>query len=717
MFIFLQSDSFEANSRTTGGQVAFTQEVFREDAAIRRPYRGIQIKRDTYAVLSVRRGDNGNPIPLVSSSAVVQGDVDHKKKNIDQGKVSEYSDFILQRVEDARQEKTQIIETFGEAFAYFYGEKPRFITFSGLLMNTEDFNWRAQFWHNYDLYWRGSQLVQRNARMYLAYDTVVVEGYPVSASAVDDSNDPYSVPFTISMFMTNYFEYSSVGAMRFPGRMEGSLDVLNEELEKRRGSFVSTGVAVREANLNAAVSNQIPKENSVLSLMRAGVSAWNSAQVWLGDKLDVARRLMGGRALRMPVGAAAFYANSQTAELAPASLITTTRTGFDAATGDRFSKVTVNVNGVPVPIPGTKLRILGPVKFAPSWTSEVTGSARGMIYENYDEYPLRAQPSSLKDLLREDQWLALQGRLEAKYLETGTNAQMLANFNTVAAAGGLLQDVAGAVQAFRSGFGMLLTAANFVANPLGVAASAIGVTGQDIKRIGEGLSRGNFIPGLSNFIGSSARNTWENWADRVASQDVADFFSKGVTSSGSAKVGDVYNSNEYVPAVAAARIAAEAAAEEGVEEDEYLSKAAANQAALAEEGELAYEAVYGDGDYSDLVEAQLGVDANNLEVAEELPEDVEGAEANTDKVVQSLEEVYGNTDSAEFGEGRDDPATLEEVYGGGGGITRTQLSEEERAALLANAYAGNNYESTLQSEDTSGITSTDADDAEIDPTI
>lgn len=712
MFIFLEADHFEANSRLTGGQVSFEQQVFGNYAAIRRPYRGIQIKKDTYAVLSVRTPE-GFSIPLVSSSAVDQ--TSEPKKNISaQGAVSEYSDFIIQRVEDSREEKTQIIETFGEAFAYFYGEKPRFLTFSGLLMNTEDFNWRAQFWHNYDTYFRGSQLVQRNARAYLAYDTIVIEGYPINASAVDESTDPYTVPFSMTMLMTNYHEYSNVGAMRFPGVAAQSLDVLNEELDKRRSTFVSTGVAVRESNLNASTSNQIPKENSVLSLMRSGVKAWNSAQVWLGDKLDVARRLMGGRALRMPVGAAAYIANSNTAELAPSSLITTTRSGFDAATGERYSKVTVNVNGVPVPIPGTKLRVLGPVKFAPSWISEITGTSRGMIYENYDEYPTRKQPSSLKDLLTETQWAALEAKLEAKYLKTGADAQMLANFNTVAAAGGLLQDVAGAVSAFRSGFGMLLTAANFVANPLGVASSALGITGQDVKRLGEGLSQGNFIPGLSNFIGSSSRSTWSNWADRVASQDVADFFSKGVTTSGSAKIGDVYNSNEYVPAVAAARIATEAA-EEGEAEDVYLSKAAAAKAALAEEGEIAYEAVYGPGDYSDLIRAQLVVDAGNLEVEEGLPEEVEGTEANADKVEQSLEEVYGNTDSAEFGEGRDDPATLEEVYGGGGTISRTLPSEEERAALLASAY-GNELVNS-QTEDTSGITSSDADTAPIDPVI
>jgi len=696
MFIFLESDHFEARSRKSGSST-LTNQTGRgaEWAAIRRPYRGIQIKKDTYAVISVRTPD-GFSIPLVSSSAVDQTS-DPKKNITAQGAVAEYSDFILQRVEESREEKTQVIPTFGESFAYFFGEKPRFVTFQGLLMNTEDFNWRAQFWLNYERYLRGSKLVERNARCYIAYDTIVVEGYPINATAIDTADDPYTVPFTMTMLMTNYHEYSNVGAMRFPGVEAQSLDILNDELDKRRKSFTSTGVAVREANMNAATSKQIPKENSVLGLMRKGVSYWNSAQVWLGDKLDIANRLMGGRTLRMPIGAAAAIAANSTAELAPSSITTTALTTLNAE-GQRQSTIKVDVNGVLVPVPGTKLRVLGPVKFVPSWVSEVTGTSRGMIYENYDEYPTRRQPASLKDLMTEDQWQALQGRLEAKKQKADADKAMLANFNVIAAAGGILQDIAGVVQALRTGYGAIMTARNFVENPLGVASSALGLTPQNIKYIGEGFAQGQFIPGISEYVGKNALDSWARWKDRVASQDVHDLFSQGVTSVGKAKIGDVYNSNEYIPESQKARLFG------GVPMSE----------------SYAYEMAYGSNDYTNLINSQEAQDAETLAAEGDLPDDVDRTEPNADKVKDSLDEVYGNTDSASYGEGRDDPSTIEEVYGQEGTIENTEPSDEERAALLEAAYGSNTYVSNLaqsQSEDTSGITSTEDEDASIDPVV
>jgi hypothetical protein len=161
---------------------------------VRRPLRGIQIKADTYSVIRVLTA-SGAEIPLFDSSSP---SFDAETRI---GKSAYYSNFIIQEVAEARAEKQQIIETFGEDYVYFFGERPRFLTVRGVLLNTQDFNWKSEFWENYERHLRGTRLVEQNARAYLYFDDVVVEGY--------------FMPFSFTLFISNYSILSTVGSVVF----------------------------------------------------------------------------------------------------------------------------------------------------------------------------------------------------------------------------------------------------------------------------------------------------------------------------------------------------------------------------------------------------------------------------------------------------------------------------------------------------------------------
>lgn len=188
------------------------QGLSRTSTLISRPYDGISIKDDTHAVLSVVDSNNVN-IPIMTQPISYGGFTPWEEEKGISTKTEDYSDFILQQVQDTRMEKKQVVETFGAAYVFFFGESPRLTTFAGVLLNTADYNWRSQFWFNYDNYLRGSKLVQLNAKAYVAYDTIVVGGYILDAQASDDANSPYSVPFQFSMFVTDYYDYSNVGGV------------------------------------------------------------------------------------------------------------------------------------------------------------------------------------------------------------------------------------------------------------------------------------------------------------------------------------------------------------------------------------------------------------------------------------------------------------------------------------------------------------------------
>lgn len=113
-------------------------------------------------------------------------------------------------------EKHQIIETFGEPYIYFFGESPRFLDVQAILINTNDFNWEAEWWDNWDNRIRGTKAVEQGARTYLFYDDTVVEGYMLMAQAIKTSDQPWTVQLSWRMFVTNYRNVSFVGDPNFP---------------------------------------------------------------------------------------------------------------------------------------------------------------------------------------------------------------------------------------------------------------------------------------------------------------------------------------------------------------------------------------------------------------------------------------------------------------------------------------------------------------------
>lgn len=201
VFIELTTDAFEkrfkieSKGRRASGDTNKTSRAGRRIA--RRPVRGIEIKTDTYAMLKVVTA-TGEQIPLYDSSSP------HGETK------TGYTNFLLQAVQEQRAEKHQLVETFGDAYIFFFGENPRFLDCKALLINTHDFNWRAEWWHNYNTYLRGTRLAELGARVYLFYDDIIVEGYLLTAQASESADQPYMVTLDFRLFVTNYSNLSII---------------------------------------------------------------------------------------------------------------------------------------------------------------------------------------------------------------------------------------------------------------------------------------------------------------------------------------------------------------------------------------------------------------------------------------------------------------------------------------------------------------------------
>jgi hypothetical protein len=195
---------------------------------VSRPYVGHSTKPDSFAFAQVVRSD-GTPVELYSNLSDIdvsadnvrlrvnsaglpaQPDVDQarNKARLDKPNSYAWTDWSLTGIQEQRVEKTQLLETFSGNFLYAYGQKPVVLNLTGQLFNTVEFNWRAVFWKNYDNFFRASRLLAMDARMYLVFDDVLIEGYPLNASASQNAQTDTLLPFSMSFLVTRYVDLSS----------------------------------------------------------------------------------------------------------------------------------------------------------------------------------------------------------------------------------------------------------------------------------------------------------------------------------------------------------------------------------------------------------------------------------------------------------------------------------------------------------------------------
>ena len=176
------------------------------------------------------------------------------------------SNFILQEVTETRMEKQQLVETFGDSYIFFFGEEPRFLEIQATLLNTSDFNWKAEWWANYNEFLRGTKLVEMGARCYLFYDDNIIEGYIVNAAMRERADQPYHLPLQFKFFVTNYSNISFVSPpdnIRFPIR---STVVLPDGISLTKGdSAKQLTTFLRGASLDQATAEQLQQQSDPYS--------------------------------------------------------------------------------------------------------------------------------------------------------------------------------------------------------------------------------------------------------------------------------------------------------------------------------------------------------------------------------------------------------------------------------------------------------------------
>ncbi len=277
-----------------------------DEQKVRRPTRGTVLKEETFATM--RLVTSGGKNILLTDAGGLEGTRTSRKSAV-------YSNFLLQQVNEERVEKQQILETFGEPYIFLFGERARMITFAGVLINTFDFNWEAEWWENYDKLLRGTKCVENDARVFISYDETLVSGYIIATSSSKVAQERNQVQFQFTMFLTGYSNFSNTGdgtATPLRAREEALLNI-SRQPEDDFEFQVQGPNAQATANLSSGkVVDGVVQPKSLVEGLTEGlntvVSTWNKAQSIVNSAAQTLANLARGDIMRVPYGFAGVMA-------------------------------------------------------------------------------------------------------------------------------------------------------------------------------------------------------------------------------------------------------------------------------------------------------------------------------------------------------------------------------------------------------------------------
>ena len=294
--------------------------------SVRRPLRGTERKGDTYASIKIVSASK-SALKLPNSSSIEPSEY--------------YYNFMLQGYTEQRMEKSQIIETFGQSYVYFFGERTMAIQFQGLLLNTQDFNWKSEFLENYDKYFRGTKLVAKGYRAFIRVGDDLIGGYLSGMSVSTSTNGPEEVPFSFDLIVTDR--------------------ALLETGSRNSTEADSSGTEMRAWPLVRTAAQDATKDlgtfETVLRAVKNGLSAYSDG---VDAVLSASRALLLGRTIRVPI------------------------TDFDQASDLQVRTTTVSLEGGEISraalLRGERVEIRRAVPIVYS------GLSTGKVTDNADEY-------------------------------------------------------------------------------------------------------------------------------------------------------------------------------------------------------------------------------------------------------------------------------------------------------------------------------------------
>lgn len=189
---FYRRGKTKPSSDATQTQVQFSNNSFAQNSSA--------TGRDPYEV-APRRIHEFGALEDGPASIRLVGKITKNSKSEDKDLIPPYSKFLLESVQESHQERSQIVETFGDFYVFFFGERPPIYNFSGTLINTYFINWVQDFHFYYENFLRGTKSVENNARIVLTYGGRQIEGFILNAQTSTNAQTDNGAQFSFQVLV------------------------------------------------------------------------------------------------------------------------------------------------------------------------------------------------------------------------------------------------------------------------------------------------------------------------------------------------------------------------------------------------------------------------------------------------------------------------------------------------------------------------------------
>jgi hypothetical protein len=176
-----------------------------------------------------------------------------------------YTKFIMESVQETHQERSQIVETFGQFYTFFYGERPPMYNFQGILINTQNANWVSDFMLTYESFLRGTRCVEQKAQAVITYGGRQIQGYILSTNNQTQAVNQEGVRFGFQMVVTKrrFIGFSEdAGLVTSDGRSsasDGTISAIIDAIAGPRGiGFSDPAVSQAYGAARGVVENGAP---------------------------------------------------------------------------------------------------------------------------------------------------------------------------------------------------------------------------------------------------------------------------------------------------------------------------------------------------------------------------------------------------------------------------------------------------------------------------
>lgn len=190
------------------------------------------IQRDK--VTPDENGQNNSPVEVIYNEGNISKFNDEEFRDF----YGVFSSLSIQAVQEDNTVMTKVHQNFsGEWNAFFFGMKPQFYSFSGVIADLQDFPYYQEFSLAFERYLSGRSSTEKRLKTKLIYDNKIVTGFLLGFQTFHDAQSEMIKRFTLSalIYKTDWLRinYHRTRNKTFRG----------QNLLMNKGNFISTAPA------------------------------------------------------------------------------------------------------------------------------------------------------------------------------------------------------------------------------------------------------------------------------------------------------------------------------------------------------------------------------------------------------------------------------------------------------------------------------------------